>query len=91
MARGRGTHGRAVPTTLAQIAAEVDVDPNRIDDPATHALLEADFALRESLGIHGYPTLALWDGANGRVLTRGWVDLDTARTALRRAGLRNDA
>tara|TARA_R110002072_G_scaffold69483_4_gene168427 strand:+ start:2449 stop:3075 length:627 start_codon:yes stop_codon:yes gene_type:complete len=79
------------PTTLAQIAAEFDVDPDQIDDPATHALLEADFALRESLGIRGYPTLATFDGTHGRVLTRGWVDLDTARAALRRAGLLNDA
>jgi putative protein-disulfide isomerase len=79
------------PTTLNQVAAEFGVTPEDIDSDATRALLEADFALRETLGIHGYPTLATWDGTQGQVLTHGWVDLDSARIELRAAGVLRDA
>ena len=55
--------------------------------PEAHAALRADFSIRDELGAVGFPSLALWDGRRGRVLTRGWVDLQTARAALDSAEL----
>lgn len=73
------------PNTLREIAAAFEVDLALLDAQGTHDRLQADFDLRDRLGIHGYPTLATWNGIEGKVLTRGWVDLTTARNALRDA------
>jgi len=53
-----------------------------LDAPEIRAQLDEDFALRDRLGITGYPSVALERDGESHVLTRGWVDADTLRRQL---------
>ena len=76
---------------LIELAGELGLDRRafeaRIDAPDTRARLEADFRLRDALGVGAYPSLGLREGRRIERLTQGWVDVVALRETLSRAGL----
>jgi putative protein-disulfide isomerase len=72
--------------TLVALGTELGFDreafANAIDAPQTHSQLDEHFALRDRMGVSGYPSLAFDTGEAATVLTRGWVDADTLHQEL---------
>lgn len=77
--------------TLVELAGEMGLDRARfdaaLDSREVHAALARDFALRDALGVRGYPSLATLDEGRARVLTAGWVDAEALERVLDSAGL----
>lgn len=76
--------------TLLELAGELGLDVERfdilLDAPETQVRLEADFALRDRLGVTGYPSLVLERGAERISITQGWSDGALVRAALGNVG-----
>ena len=81
-------------TTLVAIAVELGFEAKAfsaaLDGPQTRALLAADFALRDSLGARGYPSVGFERNGERRMLTAGWTDTGQLHSALKSAGLLRD-
>ena len=77
--------------TLIALAAELGLDregfSRELDAPETQRALEADFALRDALGVSGYPTLVLRRGAERQTLVRGHAPLEDLVAALAAVGV----
>ena len=72
--------------TLVDLGEELGFDRmdfhTAIDAPETHARLEADFALRNELGVNGFPSIAVErDGEKGAVV-HGWSAVEHVRMVL---------
>ena len=74
--------------TLVDIGEELGFDRmdfhNAIDAPETHASLQADFALREELGVSGFPSLAVERNGDKSAVVRGWSTSEDVRMILDR-------
>ncbi len=78
-------------TTLIELAAELGLDLDRFESDLRHGraeeLLRADLALRDELGVTGFPTLVLEQDDERRVVRAGYATADEVQEALREAGV----
>ena len=78
-------------TTLIELAAELGLDLDRFESDLRHGraeeLLRADLALRDELGVTGFPTLVLEKDDERRVVRAGYATADEVQEALREAGV----
>lgn len=70
-----------------ELGFERDAFETALDAPPTHAGLQADFALRDELGVSGFPSLALERNGQKGAILGGWSDPESVRTLLRRLEL----
>ena len=72
--------------TLVDLGEELGFDRldfrQAIDAPETHARLEADLALRNELGISGFPSLAIERDGEKSAIVSGWSTLEHVRMVL---------
>lgn len=71
---------------LVEIGAELGFEPEAfaatIQSPATRAVLQGEFELRDQLGARSFPSLGLRQGEQLSLLTSGWVDEEALRSQL---------
>lgn len=76
---------------LADLGAELGLERSAflrsIDEPAMHAALAAELALRDRLGATGYPSVGVERDGELELVSRGWVELEPLLERLRSGGL----
>lgn len=76
-------------STLVELAGEIGLDTavfaRDLASPEVEELLQADLALRDRLGVTGFPSLVLETESGPRLLARGYAEAGEVLEALRRA------